>query len=68
MDLTLQEKQKNQPILTNMDQVLGESENDKQDNQYNLNERIENLKKELKEQQKLLTVTKYNKKRAILNI
>ena len=32
---------------------------------HNLKERVENLKVELKEKQKSLTVTEYNKKRAI---
>jgi hypothetical protein len=38
---------------------------DMEDNEQNLKEKIENLKIELKEQQKSLTVTEYNKKRAI---
>ena len=37
----------------------------KEQNQLNIVERIENLKIELKEQQKILTVTEYNKKHAI---
>ncbi len=37
----------------------------KEQNQLNIVERIENLKIELKEQQKILIVTEYNKKRAI---
>ena len=53
------------PIPDDFDKILGDSENDEQDNQYNLNERIEILKKELKEQQKVLTVTECNKKRAV---
>ena len=52
-------------IPDDFDKILGDSENDEQDNQYNLNERIEILKKELKEQQKVLTVTECNKKRAV---
>ena len=44
-------------IPDDFDKILGDSENDEQVNQYNLNERIEILKKELKEQQKVLTVT-----------
>jgi len=51
-------------IPDDFDEILDESENDEQDNQYNLNERIEILKKELKEQQTVLTVTECNKKRA----
>ncbi|CAI2191986.1 12355_t:CDS:1, partial [Funneliformis geosporum] len=38
---------------------------EKEQNQLNIVERIENLKIELKEQQKILTVTEYNKKCAI---
>jgi len=52
-------------IPDDFDKILGDSENDEQVNQYNLNERIEILKKELKEQQKVLTVTECNKKRAV---
>ena len=52
-------------IPDDFDEILDESENDEQDNQYNLNERIEILKKELKEQQTVLTVTECNKKRAV---
>jgi len=39
---------------------------DEEQNLLNLNEKINILKIELKEQQKLLTVAEYNKKRAIL--
>ena len=39
--------------------------NDEEQNHLNLVERIENLKTELIEQQKTLTVTEYNKKRAV---
>src|SRR3989337_1731396 len=45
-------------------EVLDDMDEEEQ-NQLNIVERIENLKIELKEQQKILTVTEYNKKRAL---
>ncbi len=44
-------------ILDNID--------DEEQNQHNINERIENLKIEFKEQQKTLIIIKYNKKYTI---
>ncbi len=56
---------KRQSIPDDFDEVLDDMENEEQNHQLDLNKRIENLKMELKEQQKSLTVTEYNKKRAI---
>lgn len=51
-------------VPDDFDEIFDELENER-NNQLDLNERIEQLKKELKEQQKLLTVTEYNKKKAV---
>ena len=50
---------KHQSILDDFDEVLDDMENE---DSFNLKERIENLKVELKENQRSLTVTEYNKK------
>ena len=59
---------KRQSIPDDFDEILDDMENEEQNHQLDLNKRIENLKIELKEQQKSLTVTEYNKKRAFLSI
>ncbi len=61
--LTLINKHQLTPI--DFEEVLDDAEDEEQ-NLLNLNEKINILKIELKEQQKLLTVAEYNKKRAIL--
>ena len=62
--LTLINKHKS--ILNDFNEVLDDMENEEFNYiLLNLKERVENLKVELKEKQKLLTVTEYNKKRAI---
>ncbi|CAI2181215.1 13064_t:CDS:2 [Funneliformis geosporum] len=62
--LTLINKHKSIPA--DFDEVLDDMEIDELNYMsLNLKERIENLKVELKEKQKSLTVTEYNKKRAI---
>jgi hypothetical protein len=55
---------KNQSGPEDFEDILDDMEEEDQ-NQFNLNEKIENLKIELKEQRKTLTVAEYNKKRAI---
>ncbi|CAG8475197.1 8085_t:CDS:2 [Diversispora eburnea] len=51
----------NNSIPDDFDEILN-TDNDKW-NYYNINEKIENLNLELQEQQKILTVMEYNKKR-----
>jgi len=53
-----------QSIPEDFEEVLDDME-DEEKTQLDLNKRIENLKIELKEQKKSLTVTEYNKKRAV---
>ena len=60
--LTLMNKHRSTPI--DFEEVLDDMEDEDQ-NPFNLNEKIENLKVELKNQQKSMTVAEYNKKRAI---
>ncbi|UZO29111.1 uncharacterized protein OCT59_022601 [Rhizophagus irregularis] len=55
---------RNQTIPDDFVEVLDDLDEEEQ-NQLNIDERIKNLKTELGEQQKILTVTEYNKKRAI---
>jgi hypothetical protein len=55
---------KNQSGPKDFEDILDDMEEEDQ-NQFNLNKKIENLKIELKEQRKTLTVAEYNKKRAI---
>src|SRR5947207_15051521 len=62
--LTLINKHKSIP--DDFDEVLDDMENEELNHTLlNLKERVENLKVELKEKQKSLTVTEYNKKREI---
>lgn len=51
-------------MADDFDEILDDLENEEHD-QLDLDKRIENLKNERKERQKLLTLTEYNKKRAI---
>jgi len=55
---------KSQSIPDDFDEIL-DMNNEEEQNHLNLIERIENLKTELMEQQKTLTVMEYNKKRAV---
>ncbi|CAB4491802.1 unnamed protein product [Rhizophagus irregularis] len=55
---------RNQTIPDDFVEILDDLDEEEQ-NQLNINERIKNLKTELGEQQKILTVTEYNKKRVI---
>ena len=55
-------KHRSTPI--DFEEILDDMEDEDQ-NPFNLNEKIENLKVELKNQQKSMTVAEYNKKRAI---
>ena len=55
---------KSQSIPDDFNEILDETDDEEQ-NEMSLTVRIENLKSKLKEQQKTLTVTEYNKKRAV---
>ena len=56
---------KDKPVPDDFIEVLDDINDEKEQNYLNIGERIENLKTELKEQYKILTVIEYNKKQAI---